>query len=326
MTVKIYEAVNAINAAKEQGQLVIHSSQGVDGLGLDVQNWQKLYPALESLLNQSWFPDRDWVRELINQNRDNAILRLSPDRLNQLQDVINQLQPSLPIVLEAWSSLVHSESTRSFHVDVVPQGLPDLSGIAEKLDGAFKLLAVDKSFSVTVSEGFILVVPEGPYSHFCATFALYLAKKSLERIQSASGREFREMIKYLPEYTENPEKDAEIDEAISRWVTDGLEEDWEWFEKVRSSSFPNQPQARANIEKAIPILHDLLKEGQCNIESPDEFFYDDGTDSDGGEDRPMLHRAYGQLKGVIAGVSRNLPSAESISRIALNASKLAEKM
>ena len=121
MTVRIYEAVKAINAAKEQGQLAIHSSQGVDGLGLDVHNWQKLHPALESLLGQSWFPDRDWVQELINQNRDNAILRLSPDRLNQLQNVLNQVQPNLPIILEAWSSLVHPDSTRSFHVDVAPQ-------------------------------------------------------------------------------------------------------------------------------------------------------------------------------------------------------------
>ena len=134
------------------------------------------------------------------------------------------------------------------------------------------------------------------------------------------------MIKYLPDYSENPEKDSEIDEAISSWVTDGLKEDWEWFEQVRSSNFPGHPQARANIEKAIPILHELLKEGQCNIESPDEFFYDDGSKSTEGEDTPMLQRAYGQLKRVIGSVSRSLPSAEAISRIALNASDLAERM
>ena len=326
MSVRVSEAVNTIKAATEHGQLVIHSSHGVDGIGLDIQNWQRLYPALENLLDQSWFPDRDWVKELVNQNRDNMVLKLSQDRLNQLQDVVNQVQPNLPIVLEAWSSIAHPNSTRSFHVGLAPDDLPDLTALTEHLNDAFKLLAVDKSFSVTVSEGFILIVPEGPYSHFCATFALYLAKKSLDRLHGPTGREFREMVKYLPDYNDSNNREAEINEAISHWVTVELEEDWEWFERVRSDNFSEQPHARANIEKAVPILRNLLEDGRCHIEQPDEFFYGEDNESEGEENQPVLQKAYVQLKGVLAGVSRNLPSVESVSKIALHASNLADKM
>ena len=326
MPVRVDEAVNAIKAATLDGYLPINYSEGADGLGIQIENWQNLYPVLENLLEQSWFPDSDWVRELIDLNREVGFLRLSQDRLQQLMGVVGQVQERLPIIMEAWSSLVHPHSARSFHVGIELQGLPDLSELTDKLDGVFKLLAVDKSFSVTVSEGFILVVPEGPYTHFCATFALYLAKKSLERIHGAAGREFRDLIKYLPGYTDDPSKDGDVEEAIARWAIEGLEEDWDWFEQVRSRHFPEQQQARANIEKAIPLLCELLKSGQCHIDPPAELPTSDLVESDGSNDVPFLRRAFGQLSGALRGVSRHLSSAESLQRIALNASDLAEKV
>ena len=284
--------------------------QGVDGLSYEVKNWPALCPVLENLLEQSWFPDRDWVGELIAQNKAQPLLKLSEDRINQLENVIEEVSERLPVVLEAWSVLVHPKSGEAFHVGIETQDFPELRQLADNLGSIFKLLAIDNSFSVTVSEAFILVVPEGPYSHFCAVFALSLAKKTLALTESAEGADLREIIRLLPEYKENtPDKMQTIEGVIHQWVATKLTEDWDWFERVRAENFGDQPNnARNNIEKAVPLLCALLREGNCYIEppinSPEEASFE-------------MEERYDQLLVSMDRVSRALTAGESLVRTAL---------
>ena len=273
MPVRINEAVRDIRAATaDNGSLILQYDQSADGLGFEVRNWSKLWPVLESLLDQSWFPDKEWVEDLVGPNREQPVLKLSQDRITQLQHVISEISTRLPVILEAWQAVVHEQSDKAFHVNAQLQTLSDLGELAERLDDIFKLLAVDNAFSIMVSEGFILVVPEGAYSHLCATFALYLATKSLQLTQGPTGASYKEVIRFLPEY-EGSDRDKEdaIEEAIQKWAAQELAPDWEWFEETRKQHFadsPNTLNARANIEKALPLISGLLREGKCHIDPP----------------------------------------------------------
>ena len=317
LAIKVNEAVNAINEAiKNDDQLRMYYDQGVDGLSFEVKNWSQLCPVLENLLDQSWFPDEDWVRELIAQSREEPLLKLSEDRINQLERVIEVVAERLPVVLEAWSVLVHPKSDEAFHIGVDTQDFPDLKDLAEELDSIFKLLAVDNSFSVTISEAFILVVPEGPYSHFCAVFALYLAKKTLELTEGSLGQNYKAVIRFLPEYQdENTDTEGAIEKAIQKWASTALNEDWEWFVSVRNEHFADQPSnARNNIEKALPLICKLLKKGNCYIDPPSNI-----PEVASSELKPR----YEQLTRAMERVSRVLNAGEPVVRTAL---KVAERL
>ena len=312
MTIRVDAAVDAIKAASDhEDQLVIEYEDSADGLGLDIISWPLLCPVLEILSTQNWFPESDWLEAIIEEHRQDSKLKLSHDRFGQLQDTINEVDARLPVILEAWDSMVHPRGREAFHVSLQPSDFPEFSQLAEQLSEAFKLLAVDYSFSVVVSEGFIVVVPEGPYSHFCATFALYLAKKSQELLLGEDARKLRGVIKHLPGYDGKPINESSIEEAMLKWVSDELQQDWDWFEQVRNEHFPQSNGARNNIEKAVPLLIDLLKDGRCEIDPPKEIPSADGSDG--------LATMFQRLQSGITRVSTSLNSADKLQRTALNA-------
>ena len=312
MPVQVDEAVDAIKASSNSNsQLEVNAEDSADGLGIDVINWPTLCLALEVLSTQNWFPESGWLNLLIEEHRHDSRLKLSHDRYGQFQNMIDEANARLPVVLEAWESMVHPRGKDAFHVSLEAREVSAFAQLTEELSEAFRFLAVDNSFSVVVSEGFILVVPEGPYSHFCASFALYLAKKSQAIFEGEDYKKIQGVIKYLPSVEEESFNEASIEDAMSKWVSDMLQEDWEWFEEVRKEHFPQSGGARNNIEKAIPVLRELLKDGRCEIDPPKEAFAENIPEGFSGK----IH----QLQGKITGLTASLSAAERLQRTALNA-------
>ena len=321
MPIRVNEAVKAINAAMNNSTISVYFDQSADGLGYEVKNWSTLWPALECFLDLSWFSDRDWVKELIDQNRDQPILKMSTDRVNQLQKLVASIDTQIPVVLEAWTAVVDPKSDEAFYISSQLQALSDLGELASRLDEIFKLLAVDNAFTMTISEGFILVVPEGPYSHFCATFALYLATKTAQLIQGPSGSSSKSVIRFLPGYLEASETtESAIEEAIEKWAAEQLSEDWKWFESACREHFPDQTNnnVRNNVERALPLICKLLEEGNCHIDPP--AFMTEQASSEG--IRPL----YGKLAGATKTAAQALRASVEGSKAALEAYPLVQSL
>ena len=212
-------------AFNEDGQLFLEYEPAADGVSQVLHNWSSLYPAIEAFFEFAWFSAHEWVIGLIDENKDRDALRLSTQRINDLQDVINEINDHLPLIFEAWSLTLHPNSSDAFHIGVRTELWEDLKDLTEQLHRVFQILSVDNSFKVVVSEGFILAVPQGPYSHFCATFALYLAYKRLELKTSETGDNLRIALSGIP----GTHDDEAVEQGIEHWVKSQIEGDWECF-------------------------------------------------------------------------------------------------
>ena len=203
---------------------------------------------------------------------DEETLRLERGQNDRLQRVVNEINNHLPLVIEVMELQDHPESENAFSVSLDTDKLPDLSLFAGKLESIFKLLATDHGFTMALSGGFILVVPEGPYSHLCATFAIYMADKHIRLVKGEESENVRSVLGTSGDVPED-----KIEEYISGWAESKLANEWQWFEEASKEVLPgyNWNETKVKIQKALPLLVELLEDGRCYIEPPTNSESDD---------------------------------------------------
>ena len=310
----------ALQSAKaivnERGQFAVAEEASPDGLAYEVKNWGLLVPVLEALISQDWFPQKDWTQQIIEKGKGQDVLPLSLERLQQLHSVVAEVNSRITLIMGVWGSVSDNRDSYGFRAHVAEATWPDFANITECLDKAFKILAVDNPFTVVVSGGFILVVPGGPAAHYCAVFALHMAYKSIELLSRQPIQHFRELSSHLPQETGVNLQESDIEVAVEGWLAAQLDQEWAEFGKVQQEFFPGIGNARANTEKAIPILRELLAKEQCYIEPPASS-YTEGQDSTG-DVWPSIE----QLNSAVSKSTQVLMASGNIAQFALKAKEL----